>query len=376
MGGRIELPPALRRSAAVALLAWVWARLCVAAGFWVAHLLTPDPTLAAKHDFPLPQGLLSWDSFFYVTIGRHGYDAVAADGRRFFPLYPLLGRWLSPLFGGRVDVALVVIGNVAALVGAVVLAQLARDVLAERWGGAEADRVGLRAAWMIAVIPAAIAFVWPYTEGLSLCFTAATLLFLHRRRWWWVALFALLAAALRPTGLLLGVPILVEVLTARPRPRPIPALAALLAAPVGLVASVAEIGRATGDWLAPWREQRPIRGPFRNPVIRAGESVWGLFHDTEVDLVPFVVLWCVLLGVSIRRRQPLSWILFSAATLTVALAAQTIDSIGRYGLLAVPLVIALAQWSDRRWKELLVASVGSVGLVIWTAQALQGRIVP
>ncbi|MBS1837902.1 MAG: hypothetical protein JST64_09415 [Actinobacteria bacterium] len=88
------------------------------------------------------------------------------------------------------------------------------------------------------------------------------------------------------------------------------------------------------------------------------------------------MLWCTLLGVSIRRRQPLSWILFSSATLAIALAAQTIDSIGRYGLLAVPLVVALAQWSDRRWKELLVATVGSAGLVIWTAQALQGRIVP
>lgn len=371
-----ETSPAIRRSIVVALVGWIWARVCVAGGFWVAHLLTPDPRLAARQDFPLPKGLLSWDSFFYDSIARGGYHAVAADGTRFFPLYPLLGRWLSPVFLGREDVALVVIGNVAALVGAVVLAQLAREVLTERWGPEEADRAALRSAWMIAVLPAAIAFVWPYTEGLSLCFTAATLLFLHRRRWWWVACFALLAGALRPTGLLLGVPILVEVLTSRPRPKPVPAVAALAAAPVGLLASVADIARSTHDWLAPWREQRPIRGPFRNPVIRAAESVWGLFHNTETDIVPFVVLWCVLLGVAIRRRQPLSWILFSAATLAIALAAQTIDSIGRYGLLAVPLVVALAQWSDRRWKELLVAIVSSAGLVIYTAQALQGRIVP
>ena len=55
------------------------------------------------------------------------------------------------------------------------------------------------------------------------------------------------------------------------------------------------------------------------------------------------------------------------ATLTVALAAQTIDSIGRYGLLAVPLVVALARWSDRRWRQVLVSCVGSAGLVVWTA---------
>lgn len=365
-----------RRSFAVGSIAWIWARVCVAAGFWVAHLLTPDPALSSRQDFPLPKGLLSWDSYFYDLIARGGYQAVAHDGRRFFPIYSFLGRWSAPVFGGRVDVALVVIGNLAALAGAVMLAQLAREALEERWGGDEADRAALRSAWMVAIIPAAIVFVWPYTEGLALCATAGTLLALHRRNWWWAAAFALLAGALRPTGVLLGLPILIELLHSRPRPRVAPALAALVAAPVGAFMSLALIAHETGDWLAPWREQRPIRGDFRNPLLRAAESVWGILHNTDTELVPFVVLWCVLLAVSIRRRQPLSWIVFSAVTLLVALAAQTIDSIGRYGLLAVPLVVALAQWADRRWKEALIAAVGSAGLVIYTAQALQGRIVP
>lgn len=364
------------RSLSVGVVAWVWARVCVAAGFWVAHLLTPDPALSSRQDFPLPKGLLSWDSYFYDLIARGGYDAVAADGRRFFPLYSLLGRWTAPLFGGRVDVALVVIGNLAALAGAVILAQLAREVLGDRWGCDEADRVGLRSAWIVGILPAAIVFVWPYTEGLALCATAGTLLALHRRNWWWAAAFALSAGALRPTGLLLGLPILIELARTRPRPRVAPSLAALAAAPVGAFASLALIAHETGDWLAPWREQRPIRGDFRNPLLRAAESVWGLVHNTDTELVPFVVLWCVLLVVAVRRRQPWSWIAFSGVTLLVALAAQTIDSIGRYGLLAVPLVVALAQWTDRRWKEVLVATVGSAGLVIYTAQALQGRIVP
>ncbi len=375
----------VRRSLAVGLLGWLWARVCVALGFWVAHLLTPDPALAGREDFPLPKALLSWDAHFYNLIARGDYDAVAADGARFFPLYPLLGRWLSPLFGGRDDVALVVIGNLAALAGAVVLCQLAREVLADRPGllgphdggvAADADAVGLRSAWMVAIVPAAVVFVWPYTEGLALLVTSAALLALHRRAWWWVAAFALAAGALRPTGLLLGVPILIEVLTVRPRPKVLPALAALAGAAVGLVASLAYVGDATGSWLAAWEQQRPIRGDFRNPLLRAAESVWGLVHNTDTELVPFVVMWCLLLVVAVRRRQPWSWIGFSAATLLVALAAQTIDSIGRYGLLAVPLVIALAQWSDRRWRQVLVSCVGSAGLVIWTAQVLQGRIVP
>ena len=364
----------MRRTVAVAFIGWVWARVCVGAGFWVAHLLTPTPSMAARQDFPLPKGLLSWDGFFYRLIAEYGYVGTPKDGARFFPLYPLIGRTLAPLVGGREDVALLVINNAAALVGTVLLAQLAREVLADVNGGDRAERVAIDTTWIIAVIPAALVFVFAYTEGLALCFTAAALLALHRRAFVWVGVFAALAAGLRPTGLLLGVPILIEIV--RVRPRPLRAVASLVGPVLGFLASAWFIQRTTGNWFAPLDEQRPIRGDFRNPVIRVLESGWGLFHNTDTELVPFVVLWGLLLLVSIRRRQPWSWIAFSTVTLMVALSADTIDSIGRYGMLAVPLVIALAQWADRRWRTTLVAVVGSVGLVIYTAQALQGRIVP
>lgn len=375
----VERPAApVRTFWVAAAVGWLWARICVAAGFWVAHLLTPDPTLAAKEDFPLPNGLLSWDGFFYELIAMFGYGGTPADGVRFFPVYPLLGRWLSPLFLGREDVALVVINNVAALVGAVLLARLAFEVLAERDAPgtlADAAATATRTAWIVAVVPASIALVWAYTEGLALCLTALCLWALHRRAFAWAGAAALFAAALRPTGVLLLVPIVIE-LVRRPRPRVGPAVAALAGPVVGILASLAFIERTTGDWLAPLDQQRPIRGPFRNPLVRAAEAVWGLFQNTDTELVPFVVLWGLLVVVAIRKRQPLSWIAFSVVTLLVALSAQTIDSIGRYGLLAVPLVIALAQWADRRWRMALVGAAGSVGLVIYTAQALQGRIVP
>jgi len=226
----------------------------------------------------------------------------------------------------------------------------------------------------VAVIPAAIVFVWAYSEGLALIATAGTLLALHRRAFVWAGTFATAACLVRPTGLLLLIPIIVEVI--RQRPRPLPALAAVISPVAGLIAALGVIRATTGEWMSAFDQQQPIRGEFRFPLVRAAEAIWGLRFNTDTELAPYVVLWFVLLGVAIWRRQPLSWILFSAATLLVACSSQTIDSIGRYGLLAVPLVIALAQWADRNWRTALVGAVGSVGLVVTTVQALHGRIVP
>lgn len=362
-----------RRLVVPALLGWVWARVCVGIGFVVAHRLTPDPALAAREDFPLPRGLMSWDAFFYERIAVAGYGGTPPDGVRFFPGYPYLARLLSPLFAGHTDLALVVIANLAALAGAIVLARLAREVI-DSDGDDDAGSVATRTAWIVAVIPAAIVFVWAYSEGLALVVTAATLLALHRKAFAWAGAFAAAACLIRPTGLLLLIPIGVELV--RQRPRWAPAITSIAAPVLAVAASLATIRATTGSWTSAFDEQTPIRGEFRNPVIRAGEALWGVRFNTDTELAPYVVLWFALLAVAVWRRQPLSWILFSAATLLAACSSQTIDSIGRYGLLAVPLVVALAQWADRNWRAAVVGAVGSAGLVLTTVQVLQGRIVP
>ncbi len=388
-----------RRLLVPALVGWVWARVCVGLGFVVAHRLTPDPALAAREDFPLPRGLMSWDAFFYERILVAGYGGTPTDGVRFFPGYPFLARLLTPVFAGHADLALIVVANVTALLGAVVLARLALEVLGGGGGGGGGDgdgdgggdgggggdsdgdgdsrdavSIAARTAWIVAVIPAAIVFVWAYSEGLALVLTAGTLLALHRRAFAWAGALAAAACLVRPTGLLLLVPIVVELV--RRRPRPLPAVAAVAGPLAGFAVALAVIQRTTGSWTSPFDAQQPIRGEFRFPVVRAAEAVWGLRFNTDTELVPYVVLWAVLLGVAVWKRQPLSWILFSAVTLLVACSSQTIDSIGRYGLLAVPLVVALAQWADRNWRTAIVGAVGSAGLVLTTVQALQGRIVP
>ena len=114
------------------------------------------------------------------------------------------------------------------------------------------------------------------------------------------------------------------------------------------------------------------------PSPGLAQAVWDVTRGDFRDVynLAFALAFIALAVVAVRRRQPLAWILYSVATLVVAGSANNIDSFGRYALLALPLVIALAQWAGPRWRQVLVAVGGSVGLVWLTAEALLGRVVP
>ncbi len=370
------------------LIGWVWARVCIAAGWVLSDRLggvldNPRAVIGAH------SGLLTWDGLFYRDIAIGWYDGVPDAGARFFPLYPALGRTLAPLFGGREDWSLVVIANVAAFAGALVLWRLVKEVIEGSpssplpatgtgpWGRLTST-VGDRAAWMVAIAPSAFVLAWAYTEGLALLLIAATLLALHRRAFALAGLLALLSAALRPVGGLLLLPIVIELWRARPRP-PWPAIVAAVAGPlVGLVGAFGVIAATTGDVWIPVDAQRELRGGFQDPITRVlepmGELVKGNFRDTYN--LAFMLVLIALLVVAIRRRQPLSWLAYAGATLVITLSSQQTDSLGRYALVVVPFVVALAQWADRRWRQLAVVGVSSFGLIWLTSEALLGRMVP
>lgn len=365
------------------LVGWVWARCCIAAGWLLSDRLydvldNPRATIGAH------AGLLTWDGLFYRDIAIGWYDGVPEAGARFFPLYPAIGRALAPVFGGHEDWALVAVANVAALGGALVLWRLVREVIdtagrdSDSFAGRLVGTVGDRSAWMVAIAPSAFVLAWAYTEGLALLLIAATLLALHRRAFAVAGLCALLSAALRPVGAVLLVPIVIELVRARPRPSWPAAGAAVLGPLVGLVGALGVIAATTGDIWIPLDAQRELRGGFQDPVTRVlepmGELVKGNFRDTYN--LAFMLVLLALFVVAVRRRQPVSWLAYAGVTLVVTLSSQQTDSLGRYALVVVPFVVALAQWSDRRWRQVAVAGISSAGLVWLTSEALLGRLVP
>ncbi len=357
----------LREDLRAALPGWVLGRLLTGVGWLVAVALVRERS-AGTWTVQMHQGLFAWDGVFYRTIARFGYEAAGPASTRFHPLFPLLG-------GSAIGV--LVVANLAALLAAAAVHRLGVDVLDD------AD-LARRAATIVGVAPPAFTLVWAYAEGLFLLLSALLLLALHHRRWWVVAALGALATLARPTGVLLVIPVVAvlvgDAVAARGAPStrwPRPAQAAAVVAPgVAMVAWLWWVGRIFRDAWLPVHVQSELRGGFRLPPLRLIEGIGEVVRDPLGDglHLPFAVAAVWLAWVA-WRRLPRAWGWYAVVTVAVMLSAENLNSIERYAMGTVPLVLAAA-WASRGrvWRP---AAALSGGLLIgMSALAWYGRYVP
>lgn len=326
-------------------------------------------------------GLLAWDGTWYRDIASDGYGPREAV--RFFPLYPLAGRALSPLLGGHTGWALLLVANAAAIGVGVAIRRL---VVHERHDDVLADR----AVWVVMLFPSAFSMVWAYSESVMLLAAVGTFLAARQRRWWWAAPAGLVAGLSRPLGLALALGLAVEAgrgwwfdrgdpPAVRPdRREAMGRVAAVLAPLAATAAYLAWVGHTFGNWQLPLRVQDELRGELVNPLSRIGQGLSDLVGAERFGdglHVPFAVGFVVLLVLTFRR-WPASYGLYAAGVLIAALNATNFNSIERYGLNAFPLLLTLALLLDSPREERIGLAVCGCGLLSLTALAWLAVYVP
>ena len=362
-----------------ALPGWVAARLVVLGALALVHVL------AAKVDASVPgytdrlsRGLLAWDGRWYFDIAERGYAALPDESLRFFPLYPLGARALSPVVAGHTGLALLLVSNAAALA----LGALVHRLALEETGDPALAR---RAAWLVALVPPFYVLVMGYGEPLALALSVACFLALRRRRWGWAAVAGFFAGLTRPVGAILSVPAAVEAargLRSAPARERVGRVLAVMAPLAGVGSFLVWVGVRFDRALLPLEVQNRahLRGGFANPVVTVVRATGDLFQgdvglgENSVHL-PWVVLAAVL-AVVVCRRWPASYAAFTVATLVVALSATDLGSFERYAFGAFPLVLALASVTAAAWAERLVLSVSASLLAGFAALALLLYYVP
>jgi hypothetical protein len=305
-----------------------------------------------------------WDSGWLFGIARNGY-AYVKDGRNnlaYFPVYPMLMRYVGRLFGrtaGDIYLGGIVVSWTAFVLAMIGLYYLARlDVPARR---AE------RAVLLTAIFPFAFFFGVVYTESLFLLSTVAAFYAFRTRRWVWGGLAGAVATATRVNGILM-LPALAWIAWrgAADRRDRLMAIAGLLlvASGVGLyslyvyslsgnplewAASIERWGYYPGGapWLAPFRLVRMlVLHPY---AFLAGErmapydSLNGVAALAFAASVPFV--W---------RRFGAAYGLFMAANLWLPLSSGQYEGLGRYCSVMFPCFIWLGSLRGRALATWLV----------------------
>jgi hypothetical protein len=364
-----------------ALPAWAASRLLVVAGLVLSHLIVttvrPDNPGAQLR---VHQGLLTWDGGWYQSIAGHGYAASGLQSVRFFPGYPMAARALGWIPGVGVGTALVVISNACALAAMAALVVLVRHDLGD-------GALARRSVWLLALAPSAYSLVLGYADSALLLCSIVTVLAARTQRWWWAAAAGVVAGLVRPVGLLLVVPVLIEVwqdrrmrVPGRPPTSPLAETAATLAPVAGTAVYLGWVWAQFGDLWLPFRvqQQHGHRGAVTLPLAAMWHNLEAVVHGHHVGStlhIPWVLL-CVALLVVAYRRLPLSYAGFATAVLVVSVASSNLDSFERYALGAFPLVIAASTLTSRKGVEWVVLTVAGAAMVGYAVLAFLGVTVP
>lgn len=355
------------------IVPWIVARILIAAGYITAYAAAEKLSPGSRPTV-LTEGLIAWDGTWYRDIATQGYQSLPLDGLRFFPLFPLLGRALTVVTLGRTDVALVLIANVASLLLVIAIRRL---VLFER--GSEA--LARRSVWFVCLFPGAFVLAWAYAEAIWLLAAVGVMWAIRSRRWGWAIVAGLVVGATRPLGIVMVVPIAIELVRvwrdAR-RDERILGIAALSSPVVATGIYLLWVSRVFGDAWLPYSVQDDYRGQGVDPFTRIWDGLSQMFGSERLGdglHIPFAIVFVILLVLTFRYWA-VSYGAFAALVLVAALDAQNLNSLERYGLNAFPIVLTAAVIARDERIERVVTLLLAGGMVALCAMAWTGAYVP
>ena len=319
----------------------------------------PDPLTA------LGRAWDRWDAQHYLYLATHGY-AATGDARNliaFFPLYPALISAIAAT-GLPARTAALLISNVAGVVAAILLYEVARQDLREN--------AAFRAAAFFVVFPTAYFLLVGYTEALFCALAFGAVLAARRQRWLVAGMLGGLAAAARLTGLALLPFLVLELFYAR---HALHAVWQAIIAPVliglGFLTYLLTNLVVLGDAFAFITVQRQHWShSLSAPWVGFSEAIRGLSWR-----VPWEKLTVgggeVAGGIAAYATTTLSWLRLrpsDAAYATVLTVMMTFLpfwlSIPRYLLGMYPLFLLVGRISQR-WVYLVMVAASFVGVLVF-----------
>ncbi len=340
------------RKILIAFLAWRgWLFLIAAVSLALIAIYAPDvPRQYLNNATPSP--LTIWtrmDSATYLGIAQEGYHAKGHYAG-FFPLYPLLIRWLAIPLGGNVVLSSLVISHVALFFSLLYLYRLVRLDFGEK--------IAQRSIVYLLLFPTSIFLVSAYTEALFLCLSILSFYFARTGRWGRCGVFGFFAALTRFSGILLFLPFLYEYLAQKDfqLKRLRADLFLLLLIPAGIASFFYFLLREFHSFTKYFEMQEVFytrNWTFTAPIESVREMIVALTRSVvaqnqyvlAAELVIFVVFFVLIFFVF--RTQPRSYALYALLGILVPFFSGNVVGIYRYVLVLFPFFILFADWSRK-----------------------------
>lgn len=318
-----------------------------------------------------------WDTGWYMDISLNGYTSRAMEeliphetNIVFFPLYPLLMRFLGSIIGNHYTAG-VVVSNVFLIVACVYLYKLVR---------LDSDESSaFRSIKYLLLFPISFILSGVFTESLYLALALMCFYYARTGKWQFAGIAGFFLSLTRSLGVLIVLPLLYEGLVPLLKEKKnlknfkevrdvILPLFYLLLIPLGTISFMIFNFYLTGDFFA----------------FVHGQAAWGRFHGNPLEILidgyhgnMYNAFEAVFTGISILifilffKKIRFSYWLFCIYSIFVPLTTG-IQSMPRYILVIFPLYILFADISNKRLSEdvftLFFALMQGFLMVFWTNQ--------
>jgi hypothetical protein len=330
--------------------------------------------------------LRSGDATWYLGIANDGYYPLPGNQRTipgiytaeqrnwaFFPLYPILEKTLSPIFGSTFNAGLV-LSYLLFFCSIGLLRKLAEN---SALSAGTADRT----IWLLCLFPFSYFFSFPLTESLFLFLSVAAFLLIELKRPVMSGWIMALASATRPTGLLLIPGYAFEILRKKRAAAPKsyidywPELLGIALSPIGAILYALYLWKLTGTPLAFALNQEAWG---RQPI-----SILGLFRSLSSPFETISAPWNMVLlntaagylsiacAVWALCKKRYGWALLILVPLISSLGTGISQSYGRFTAVSFPVFLILGEISRRPEIERIILIIFAALLgVLTVARAL------
>jgi len=319
----------------------------------------------------------NFDGAHYLEISRKGYGLYQ---QAFFPFYPRLIKFLTPVFAGKDLLAAIFISNFSLLL---LLYFFYKLVLLDF-----NDQVARRSIMFFLIFPTSFFLSCVYTESLFIFLVLACFYAARTNRWLVAGIFGLLASYTRITGILLFPALLYELYQGEKdkdnnislsgffkKSEKIKNLLSVLLVPIGILSYMKYLSSEYKDCLL-FLHVQPFFGAERsaNKIILIYQVFWRylkMILTSKLDFLYFAVwlellvaiLFLIIFAYSIKKKIRTSYLVFAILSFFMPTLSGTFLSLPRFALAFFPCFIYLGTIKNKVIRISLLTIFGITFLV-------------